>query len=747
MGLALQGGVAHDLAAVTTLGSSLPRMRRWVKPLVHFLCLANLFALTACPGKPKRSDKGKGRQRHEQTRRVDSRPPPLSKPVPLWEKGKSTRMIDAAKASEEGYVVVDLGEEWTPYIFTERGSENEEPVANAYRATYLALARGEFPDDHHGRRAANDKYLELYGIMPTLSLLRERFRKVKALPCAQSMDLKPFQEFEGLVAYQNNDEARAMSRRHKLLDKQLSELAQQQGVADATQLDVSKLNTKEAAALKEYLKLVPKVRIVRAVQERMRCEGYGEGRGEFTPGGLDWSTHQAIAEFERRHRVYGWGFIGKETLAMLRRTPLDLEREAVIRVLTERVMHAAGVLEDGSAARMAGKNRGFKGKDGRWHPWPNLESELRKQVIEAFGLQTPESALAWLESLKLERDKALWVAIDNVELPEYYDGDMELSAVIDRGDVWYEFPFDDAGRPRSQPVGRRPTITIFTQYEGQKIPLATYGTTIGGWRSEWSGNTLMWKYKNSPVGPRVWHQVVAAPVWLPPDGTPPRSLLKRVPGGEGKERYEVDLHEVGPSYASAYGLVAAYHMKYRQGENGRIHYGGDEGIRTHGSVDYMSIMRRHSHGCHRLHNHLAVRLMSFVLAHRPHVRVGQQKISTFRNLPHEGHVYQLQLKHGGYVFDLKRPVPVEVLEGRIRGDLKSPVGHVIPEYNAEVGAYVDADAGTVTVDRWGRVKPRAWPTDDAGVPKAGATLPKGVVPPTPGVPAGAQNAPAGEGAP
>ena len=69
----------------------------------------------------------------------------------------------------------------------------------------------------------------------------------------------------------------------------------------------------------------------------------------------------------------------------------------------------------------------------------------------------------------------------------------------------------------------------------------------------------------------------------------------------------------------AYGLVAAYHQLYSEDTDGNVRLGGDQGIRMHGSVDYMSIMRRHSHGCHRLHNHIAVRLMSWVLAHRHHV--------------------------------------------------------------------------------------------------------------------------------
>ena len=70
----------------------------------------------------------------------------------------------------------------------------------------------------------------------------------------------------------------------------------------------------------------------------------GRKQLERLPG--DWPVdgttgYDALAEFERRHRVYGWGFLGRETLEMLRRTPMEGDQEAVIRVLTERAMHAA----------------------------------------------------------------------------------------------------------------------------------------------------------------------------------------------------------------------------------------------------------------------------------------------------------------------------------------------------------------------------------------------------------------------
>ncbi len=56
-------------------------------------------------------------------RRVDSRPPPMARPVPLWTEGETAREIDAATADVNGYLLLDLGESWTPYIFTERDGE------------------------------------------------------------------------------------------------------------------------------------------------------------------------------------------------------------------------------------------------------------------------------------------------------------------------------------------------------------------------------------------------------------------------------------------------------------------------------------------------------------------------------------------------------------------------------------------------------------------------------------------------
>jgi len=102
----------------------------------------------------------------------------------------------------------------------------------------------------------------------------------------------------------------------------------------------------------------------------------------------------------------------------------------------------------------------------------------------------------------------------------------------------------------------------------------------------------MWKFKGSPVGrasgaDRCGTGVARA------SRNPVRTLVIR--DLKSKTGYGVNLHELGPSYASAYGLVAAYHSRSRRARTARSS-SWRRRIRTHGSVDYMSIMQRHSHG-------------------------------------------------------------------------------------------------------------------------------------------------------
>jgi hypothetical protein len=698
-----------------------PHPERWLPALLWALSTAACAGVRPASQHEAAADGGRQDAGAVAQASAPGQPRP-SQPVPLWKDGKPAGEIDLAQPHDARIVVLDLGEDWTPYIFTERSSSDEEPVPQSYRATYLALARGEFPHDHHGSRAKKDRYLELYGILPTLTLLRTRFQEAVSQDCASKVDLEPLNQYERLLPYVDNGKAQRDSSQFLAVERRLKQAMAKQGVDAPSRLDASRLGAADKATLKQYEKLAPTALLIRAAQARLACEGFYPPKVTYTDGALDWATNDALALFERKHRVFGWGFLSHDSVEALKQPPLEGERQTVLRVLTERGMHAGAFLEDGSPAWPKDKPRTFRGADGKDHPVPNLEQELKDDIVKAFGLQTPEATLAWLDALGTLSGQKL-VAIEGPQPPEYYSSNMELSVVIDRGDVWYEFPYDDQGRERFQPVQRRPTLTVFTEYLGQKIALARYGTTVGGWRSEVVDGVDMWKYKGSPVGPRVWRQIVAAPVWLAPPGTTVKTLITR--DFNSKTGYSINWHELGPSYASAYGLVAAYHSRFKEGDDGEVELQGDEGIRTHGSVDYMSIMDRHSHGCHRLHNHIAVRLMSFVLAHRPHKRVGETPVgykNTVKNnaeTPPDDSEYVIEIKKTGYAFQLERPVPVNVLQGHIVGRRRTPIMAALPKYDTNQGAYVMPDGSTVRVDRTGEITPIAAAAPAAPGPDAG----------------------------
>ena len=146
-------------------------------------------------------------------------------------------------------------------------------------------------------------------------------------------------------------------------------------------------------------------------------------------------------------------------------------------------------------------------------------------------------------------------------------------------------------------------------------------TTIGGWRLEQASDGYeYYRYKGSDVGPRVIRQIVAGPAWLAPPGTPVRALVKWKPVN-GASQPVVNYATLGPGHLSAYGLVAGYLVQ--PGRDGRPDRDG--GIRAHGSAEYLSMYSAdgYSHGCHRLPNHLAIRLFSFLLQRRPMRAVGE----------------------------------------------------------------------------------------------------------------------------
>jgi hypothetical protein len=591
-----------------------------------------------------------------------------------------------AAARAAGLLVVDLSDGWAPFLFSESDGPGSPRKRNAYRDTFVALANdritpeelflespagraavlstvpGELRSRDPGRlspaeeealeRARRDlerrrkpNFLEVYGIPPTLSVLARRVEEDSAKSCLGHLDQEALAEFREPIAFHGREQAKR-------------------------EFEEARLRGDEG-----------KLRAIRAVQARLVCEGLLEP-GQFVEGMFDLPTHLALADFERKHDIFGWGFVAGETRRALLRSPLELDFAAFRRILAERVADAAGILEDGSASQ-GQQPATFADTDGTVRPVPDLIGEHVEVLQRALGIEGAEDLVRFLREARSSGFERLRVALPPPPLPPYYAPRMDLAVEIDRGDVWYEFPFDDRGRPLGQPRERFPTLTVYAIWHDQRIPLVRWRTTIGSWRSEVRDDGRVYlRYKNSDVGPRLWRHIVAAPVWIPPAGTPGRDLVTRkVLDRRVGPLTVVNTELMGPGFASAYGLAMAIHLEQRPG--GGLH---DNLIRTHGSVDYTSIARRYSHGCHRLANHRAVRLFGFLLQRREHRRLGEQSLGRFRRrFVHRGQSYEYELRSRGYYYELLPPVPVNVLEGRIRGRVASPLAGYFPKPGVDYG--------------------------------------------------------------
>jgi hypothetical protein len=579
----------------------------------------------------------------------------------------------ATGAARSGYTIVDLGDDWTPYIFAEHRGADGQPMANRYRRVFLGLANDTLDEDGEPLPAGEKNYLELYGIPPSLGVLRARFLEDEKQGCHDGANLAAMEAVEtvGYVAPE------------KVQQEQMR-MARMRGDLESARKKANAQTLAELAA--KDPKLEPKVKLVERraaeklamteVERRLACEGMFKHGGKHKAGIYDDAMRLAVRRFQQKHMIYESNYLRQKTMDALARAPLANDHEALVRVLRERAVAAAGVVEDGSAEGKNGPPT-YTSANGRSLPVRNLVEEITQAAVEQLGLTSPEAALAFFKRHSAADLRHLRAAVRLPALPEYYEPNMDLSIVIDRGEVWYDLPWDAAGVRHAQPRKRYPSFHVYVKYKEQRIPLARWRTTIGGWRAEQASDGYeYYRYKGSDVGPRVIRNVVAGPVWIAPESTPIRTLVKPKTVN-GLWQRVVNYDELGPGFLSAYGLIAGYLVT--PGKGGKPDW--DNGIRAHGSSEYLSMYSSegYSHGCHRLPNHLAIRLYSFILRHRPMRILGDQPANIARQFLLGNDVFEIRVPSRGYQYLLEPPLPVDVLEGEIRGTLKKPVLTYVPK--------------------------------------------------------------------
>lgn len=568
--------------------------------------------------------------------------------VPVFEGGRQTGTVCLDDAEREHLTVIDLSNDWAPWVFD--GHEGQ-PVVH-YRATYTRLADEQGTEEGE-RINPEQQHLELYGIFPTFRVLRERALATTVHRCNAAIDDTPLRRFAGRIHRSDRANIAASPTLHRTAQHLRHQLDREVERRQLTSIDELEGDARMGSILERYREADGWMQIIRTVQSHLRCEGV---LATATDGVFDQATSRALTQWQRKNMLVSRGYFDEHSRDFMLLTSEERAYQDILRTLRERVVDATGLVEDGTAAASFGQ------VFGRDLNTPELEatavlgalpngagdliSPATEAAARALGWTDPAATFASLSARgDLRRDK---VAVALPALPAYYSTHMDLRAEIDRGDV---------RRGHNEPGDRRPNTVVFVRYEGRDIPLFRWSTTIGGYQAEvLEDGTIGTRYKESPAGPRIWRDVVASPAWMPPSTTPDSELTSH-----GRPNQSI----VGPGYRSAYGLLMVmHHQVLPPGRDGLPRF-RDEGVRSHGSVSYHSMLEGFSHGCHRLFNHLALRLGGFLVRHRNHVVRGPIDAEYSRTILIDGVARSLRVDSRGYLYELTPPVDVNVLVGTV----------------------------------------------------------------------------------
>jgi hypothetical protein len=515
-------------------------------------------------------------------------------PRSSWARGVESAESHTDDDRADDVLLVDLGDGWSPPFLRPDDAAGTEGAVPWY-ASWIALA-DERTTPGTGTRAHDDRFFELWGIPPSLSVVQRRLDDEPRHRCHDAVD-------EG-------DDASLRALQAPLPVAALGHPGRRarQIAALSRRLDAQRASEAERARLTALLVIDGGAR---ALLAHLVCDGLLSPRD--AEGGFGPRAARALGTFQRREALPATErVIDDDTLARLRLGSVERDWLALLRVLRERVADAAGLLADGSAAHhetpVAGRLldprvvRAHLRTEPLAHAAGDIVDAATDAVARALGLTDPTTAATTLRALPRGV-----VAVPRPPMPAWHTTMRDLHIEIDRGDV--------DGHGLWRPGGRRPTLVVVAVTDDGDIPLCRWPTTTGGWQREKDEvGAVATARKPSPVGEFVWTQLWSQPAWYPPKTTPDDELLLHV-----DDHVVVAEDSLGPGYRSAYGLVMLPHERARSSPRQNV----ETGVRTHGTGNVRSVLRGGpSHGCHRLLPMHAHRLATFLLHHRPHRRDG-----------------------------------------------------------------------------------------------------------------------------
>jgi len=585
-------------------------------------------------------------------------------PVVVLEAGVERGIVCGAEAVARKLTILDLGDAWTPSLFAPGG----DGTAPSYRARYLALAAEH---DAHGAPITGEGALgELYGVLPSLAIVRERLADDPRHFCHAFIDSDPIALLRWPYSQDQKNAVRFADQLRVALEAQLERERVRRELPTLAALAALPAL---AGTYAQWKKLADQHDGIVAAQKHFVCEGFlSEADAD---GSMTWRTGNAIELFQRRNFLMPNERLDVETREALVLDSREHDFRLALRILRERVVDATGIIEDGTAGNGPQPILGrmldpanMRAARGRTQPLPDAAPDLVSAVTEAAARQLGWLGPAETRAFLAKYPAGVHVAIALPPPPAYHAPDMDLVAEIDRGDVWY----DEA--PIERPVVHRPTLVLYVRDQGTKRPLIRWPTTIGGWADQRTpGGALVRRWKESDVGPRVWRDLYAAPTWLAPPTTPDRDLVTNLYSGH----YALKKEVLGPGPHAAYGMTLLVHHQVVKRKDGTERF-DDNGIGTHGSSSVTSIVHGTSHGCHRLYNQLAVRLADFLLRHREHIVRGEQPVGYRRVVTYKDETFVANITTRGFLYEMTPPVPITVLAGNIRSKRKVPPRDAAP---------------------------------------------------------------------
>jgi hypothetical protein len=639
---------------------------------------------------------------------------PAEGAIMIVEGGHAAGQTTPESARRDGLTVVDLSDDWLPYVFSEEPGK-PQPL----RPYLIDLANGRFRSGSQYARARADRFFEAFGIFPSLNLMRRRLADKKRHACHERVK-------DGVLEELSARNVIPAEEAEKVPNPDPATAKETPLVTTGRTISPRPLTAQEKRA-------------VIAMQAHLRCEDLLPGKA--IPGRMDRRTSEGLKIYQHLQMLADNANIDFETRTALLGDSREQDFRALLRALRARVVDVTGLIEDGSALGVQGQVQGRVIDTNEFQPLaappgaakpnppsaaagpnagppsaaagpntsaaapvspppagaadasakvvpaPDLIAAATQAASAALGWTSPEAVLASTlvapppaskrRAPKLRGPAPLpaAVAIRLPPPPSYHSPNMELRAEIDRGEVVLARPKldKDGHKMWKPPVADRPTITLFAHVGDHDVALCRWPTTIGGWKMfQKSDGTMALKYKESVTGDALWTEVLATPTWHPAPGMPTSHLLIKV-GDTFVPKTEI----IGPGYHAAYGLVAMVHKQIlsvnEKGEPDLM----DLRIRTHGTPGYRTVKRGESNGCHRLHNYEALRLAAFLVKHHANTRDGLVPEDYVRKLQYKGQEVELLSDSKGYRFKLTPPVPVKVLSGDVKGNAKS-VKHMVP---------------------------------------------------------------------